>query len=79
MSVPASEPFANWLADDLPAIREFTHVAPPPPNASASAGKIRFAKLNFAMAALRLEELGVDVQALDMAEVVLFGRTIGRF
>jgi prophage antirepressor-like protein len=76
-----AERFTDWLAGEvIPAIRKtgrYDAKAPsatPPRIEAGNANKIRWAKMTFAMATMRLVDLGVDAERIDMAQVVAFGR-----
>ena len=81
---PEAEAVKRWLAHEvLPSIHKTggyeMPASPGSPTARdrvRNANRIRFAKMNLVSAALRLEDLGVDVTAISMASVLDFGRRL---
>lgn len=71
--------FRKWVTSEvLPAIRRNRASSMAPRSEAVTPGKVRYAKLQFAWAAARLDALGVDVAAIDMRAVLNFSRAILR-
>ena len=80
-----AETFTDWIAVEvLPAIRRTGRYVSPSIGptlrdirlADRQHNRVRYAKISFALAVLRLTDLGVDVTKIDMATVVRFGQML---
>ena len=80
-----AEEFTDWVAGEvLPAIRKTGsfNAAKTPAIAQSdlpNQNKIRYAKMCLVSSLMRLEQLGIDVDAIDFRIVIRFGRQLARF
>jgi prophage antirepressor-like protein len=72
-----AERFKSWVFKEvLPAIRRTGSYGVPAQQKAASAAQVRQAKMSFVNAVIRLEQMGIDVTAIDMTAVRDFGRRV---